>query len=140
MTSDALLGLASDLRLACQRVSRRVRFESTSELAPHLVSVLANLRKGSATPGELAEIERVSAPSMTRTINCLVDRGLADRDDHPSDGRSKVVTLTEAGLETLERTARARDDWMVHQLEGLTKEERHLLRAATDVLNRVLDR
>ena len=140
MNSDALLTLASDLRIACQRVSRRVRYESSSELAPHLVSVLANLRKSPATPGELAETERVSAPSMTRTINCLVERGFVARGDHPSDGRSKVVTLTEPGLAVLDRTARARDDWMVHQLEGLTKGERELLRQATDVMNRVLDR
>lgn len=140
MTSDALLSLASELRIACQRVSRRVRFESSSELAPHLVSALANIRKGPVTPGDLAEIERVSAPSMTRTINCLVERGLVVREVHPSDGRSRVVTLTDQGAAVLDRTARARDDWMVHQLEGLTDAERALLREATDVLNRVLER
>lgn len=137
---NALLSLASDLRIACQRVSRRVRYESEGELAPHLVSALADLRKGPLTPGELAEIERVSAPSMTRTINCLAERGLIARDDHPSDGRSKVVSLTDEGAAALDRIRRVRDDWMVHQLEGLTKEERALLREATKLLNRVLER
>jgi DNA-binding MarR family transcriptional regulator len=140
MRTDALLDLASDLRIACQRVSRRVRFESSSELAPHLVSALANLRRGPLTPGELAEIERISAPSMTRTINCLVERGLVSRGDHPSDGRSKVLTLTADGEAVLDRTARARDDWMFRQLQGLSKEDRDLLKAATGVLNRVLGR
>lgn len=137
---NALLSLASDLRIACQRVSRRVRYESGGELAPHLVSALADLRKGPLTPGELADIERVSAPSMTRTINCLVERGLVARDDHPNDGRSKVVSLTAEGAAALDRIRRVRDDWMVHQLEGLTKEERALLREATKLLNRVLER
>lgn len=137
---NSLLGLASDLRIACQRVSRRVRYESDGELAPHLVSALANLRKGPLTPGELADVERVSAPSMTRTINCLAERGLVAREDHPSDGRSKVVSLTAEGLAVLDRTRRARDDWMVHQIEGFTKEERALLREATKLLNRVLER
>lgn len=140
MTTDALLNLASDLRIACQRVSRRVRFESSSELAPHLVSALANLRHGPTTPGELAEIERISPPSMTKTINCLVDRGLVSREDHPSDRRSKVLTLTAEGRAVLDRTARARDDWMVRQLQVLTEEERALLQNATEVLNRVLGR
>jgi DNA-binding MarR family transcriptional regulator len=139
MTTDALLSLAGELRIACQRVSRRVRYESSAELAPHLVSALAQLRKGPKTPGELADIERVSAPSMTKTINCLVERGLVARADHPSDGRSKMVTLAEAGRSMLDRTARARDDWMVHQLEGLTTKERELLTEATTLLNRVLD-
>ncbi|MCC6498169.1 MAG: MarR family transcriptional regulator [Propionibacteriaceae bacterium] len=140
MTTDALPDLASDLRIACQRISRRVRFESSSELAPHLVSALANLRHGPLTPGELAEIERISAPSMTKTINCLVERGLVSRDDHPSDGRSKVLTLTADGEAVLDRTARARDDWMVRQLQGLSGEEIALLNDATAVLNRVVGR
>ena len=137
---DSLLGLASDLRIACQRVSRRVRYESGAELAPHLVSALSNLRKHAMTPGELAEVERVSAPSMTRTINCLAERGLVTRAGNPDDGRSKVVSLTAEGEAALERISRARDDWMVHQIEGLTKEERALLSEATRLLNRVVGR
>ncbi len=140
MTTDALLSLASDLRVACQRVSRRARFESSPELAPHLVSALANLRRAPLTPGDLADTERVSAPSMTRTINCLEERGLVTRENHPTDGRSKVVSITTEGLAVLERTRRARDDWMVDKLEGLTAEERTLLVEATKVLERVVKR
>jgi DNA-binding MarR family transcriptional regulator len=132
--------LANDLRLACQRVSRRVRFESTDELAPHLVSALSHLKKGPRTPGELAELERVAPPSMTRTVNCLVEKGLVARDDHPSDGRSKLLQLTEAGRAVLDRIARARDDWMSSQLEGLTREEQKLLKEATRLLNQVLEK
>ncbi|HQY99672.1 MAG TPA: MarR family transcriptional regulator [Propionicimonas sp.] len=134
---DSLIALAADLRIACQRVSRRVRFES-GDLAPHLVSAMANLRHGPVTPGELAEVERISAPSMTRTVNCLVDRGLVAREDHPSDGRCKVLTLTASGHDVLDEVARARNDWMVHQLEGLSVAERLLLREAADLLNRVV--
>jgi DNA-binding MarR family transcriptional regulator len=133
-----LPALANDLRIACQRVSRRVRFESTDELAPHLVSALSQLKSGPLTPGELAEIERVAPPSMTRTVNCLVEKGLVARDDHPSDGRSKHLALTATGRDALNRVARARDDWMLHQLEGLTKEEQDLLEEATRLMNRVL--
>lgn len=133
-----MTSLANDQRIACQRVSRRVRFESSAELPPHQVSALSNLKHGSLTPGELAEVERVSAPSMTKTVNCLVDKGLVTRVDHPDDRRCKVLTLTEEGRAALTRIARARDYWMVHQLDGLSDDERQLLREATDLLNRVL--
>ena len=133
-----LPGLANDLRIACQRVSRRVRFESTDELAPHLVSALSHLKKGPLTPGQLAELERVAPPSMTRTVNCLVEKGLVARDDHPSDGRSKLLVLTDAGRATMNRIGQARDDWMLHQLEGLTKPEQDLLKEAAVLLNRVV--
>ena len=137
---DSLVALAADLRIACQRVSRRVRFESSTEIAPHLVSAMANLRHSPLTPGELAEVERISAPSMTRTVNCLVDKELVAREDHPSDGRSKVLTLTASGHDLLDRVAQARNDWMVQQLEGLTDAERQLLREATDLLNQVVSK
>jgi DNA-binding MarR family transcriptional regulator len=130
--------LANDLRIACQRVSRRVRFESTDELAPHLVSALSHLKKGARTPGELAELERVAPPSMTRTVNCLVEKGLVTSDHNPSDGRSKLLVLTEAGRATMDRIAHACDDWMLHQLEGLTKAEQDLLKEAAVLLNRVV--
>ncbi len=127
--------LASDLRLACQAVSRRVRFEAKAEIAPHEVSVLAKLKAGPKTPGELAELEKISAPSLTRTANCLVEKGLVVRTDHPTDGRSKMLSLTDEGRAVMTRVARARDDWMFRKLQGLTPDEQEILRRAVDVLN-----
>ncbi len=56
-----LTRLASDLRLACMRISRRVRFESSHDVAPHQFSVLCRLEDAPRTPGELAEIGDSSA-------------------------------------------------------------------------------
>lgn len=130
--------LANDVRMACQQVSRRVRFESGSEVAPHHASVLFKLVDGPRTPGELAELERIAPPSMTKTVNCLEEKGLVSRQDHPTDGRSKLVVLTDAGRAATKAIVRARDDWMVRKLQGLTKEELELLKDATELLNRVV--
>jgi DNA-binding MarR family transcriptional regulator len=130
--------LANDVRMACQQVSRRVRFESGSEVAPHHASVLFKLVDGPRTPGELAELERIAPPSMTKTVNCLEEKGLVSREDHPTDGRSKLVVLTDAGRAATKAIVRARDDWMVRKLQGLTKEELELLKDATELLNRVV--
>jgi DNA-binding MarR family transcriptional regulator len=140
MTRADTTDLANEVRIACQRVSRRVRFESGGELAPHHVSALSTLKHGPKTPSELAEAERVSAPSMTKTVGCLVERGLVASADNPADGRSKLLSLTEAGWAELEAVRRARDDWMARKLEGLSQEERNLLKTATGLLNRVLER
>jgi DNA-binding MarR family transcriptional regulator len=130
--------LANDVRMACQLVSRRVRFDAGSELAPHQASVLFKLQDGPRTPGELAEAERIAPPSMTRTVNWLEERGLVLREDHPTDGRSKLVALTDAGRVAMGEIVRARDDWMVRKLQGLTKEELRVLKEATALLNRVV--
>lgn len=130
--------LANDVRMACQLVSRRVRFEAGSQIPPHQASVLFKLADGPRTPGELAQAEQIAPPSMTRTVNCLAEKGLVRREENPSDGRSILVALTEDGRTAIREVVRMRDDWMVHQLNGLSKEELDLLRRATVLLNRVV--
>ena len=130
--------LAHDLRLACMRVSRRVRFESSDETAPHQFSVLARLEPQAATVGELAEVERVRAPSMSRTVAGLEHEGLVRRDSDPTDGRVARISLTRAGRQTLAQERDRRDAWMAQRLGGLPSAEREILRTATVLLDKVL--
>ncbi|MBA4084562.1 MAG: MarR family transcriptional regulator [Kytococcus sp.] len=122
------------------RISRRIRFESTDEVAPHHFSVLARLEGGPLTPRALADVEKVSAPSMTRTVGCLVDDGLVERHDDPQDGRRVLLELTAEGRETLERTRRRRDRWMSERVAELTREERQALEVAAEILGRIAAR
>ncbi|MFT3888140.1 MAG: MarR family transcriptional regulator [Arachnia sp.] len=132
---DERFALANDLRLACQRIARRVRFESTTKVAPHQFSVLAHLHNaGPCTPGQLAAHDRVSPPSMTRTVNCLETEGLVCRVPHPDDGRQVLVELTAEGLAIIEHTIASRDTWMAAHLEGLDADQLALLRKAADLL------
>lgn len=135
--STSLAHLANDLRLACMRISRRVRFESTQTVAPHQLSVMARLEGTALTPRELAGIERVSPPSMTRTVAALVERGLVIRQDDPLDGRQVFISLTPQGKLLLRETRRRRDAWMSTRLKGITAEEREVLVKATAILTRV---
>lgn len=130
--------LAHDLRIACMRVSRRVRFQSSDAVAPHQFSVLARLEDSPRTVGELAGIERVSAPSMSKTVAGLTEAGLVSRSEDPHDGRLVRLTLTEGGGAVLARVRAERDAWMTARLEDLDAEDRALLRRATDLLNQVV--
>ena len=98
-TSPDLPTLANDLRLACQRIARRVRFEGTADVAPHQFSVLVRVSKGAQTPTELAAVERVTTPSMNRTINGLVELfpDLAQLPQHALFNGLEVVTGFEIG-------------------------------------------
>ena len=133
----SLAHLASDLRLACMRISRRVRFESTQVVAPHQFSVMARLERIALTPRELAEIECVSPPSMSRTVAALVDGGLVTRQDDPLDGRQVFISLSAQGLLLLKETRRARDAWMATRLSGISADEREVLVKATAILTRL---
>jgi DNA-binding MarR family transcriptional regulator len=137
LTRSELVSLANDIRLACMRISRRVRFESDRELPPHQFSVLCRLDTTPRTNSELAEIERVSAPSMKRTTASLVERGYVDRADDPTDGRQVILSLSAEGRRALKRIRKHRDEWMLSRFEHLTDDERELLQRAADVLAKV---
>lgn len=135
--NPSLAHLANDLRLACMRISRRVRFESTQDVAPHQFSVMARLEDNALTPRELAAIECVSPPSMTRTVAGLVERGLVTRTDDPLDGRQVFISLTAQGGSLLSETRRRRDAWMASRLKGISADEREVLVKATAILTRI---
>lgn len=132
--------LAHDLRIACMRVARRVRFDADNTIAPHRFSVLVRLLSQPLTLGELAQIEQVSAPSMSKTVGRLVDQGYVDRSADPDDGRIVRLSLTDEGRATVERERAHRDAWMTARLEGLTEADRDLLRRATDLLEELVRR
>jgi DNA-binding MarR family transcriptional regulator len=137
LNAQQLTRMATDLRLACMRISRRIRFESSHDVAPHQFSVLCRLEEAPRTPGELAEIERVAKPSMTRTVGALVDRGLVLRQDDPLDGRSVILSLSEEGRRSVKAIRRKRDAWMASRVARLTPEEQDVLARATEILAKV---
>lgn len=137
LSPQQLTRMATDLRLACMRISRRVRFESSHSVAPHQFSVLSRLEGTPRTPGELAEIERVAKPSMSRTVASLVEGGLVLRQADPTDGRQVILSLTSEGRASLKAIRRKRDAWMASRVARLTPEEQEVLARATEILGRV---
>ncbi len=134
-------GLSSALRISVMRLARRMRSERDpdNELLPvGQLSVLGTLKRhGESTVGELAAVERVQPPSMTRTVNCLADGGYVLRRKHETDGRQVVVALSDKGLETLAADRRRRDAWLAQRLRELTADERAVLRQAAPIIERL---
>jgi DNA-binding MarR family transcriptional regulator len=133
-------GLASELRLSVMRLSRRLRGEREpgNPLSVAALSALGILfREGECSVGTLARQERVQPPSMTRTVNCLVDDGYAARRPHETDGRQVLVRITDQGTEILMADRRRRDAWLAQRLRELTPDERALLREAAPLIQRL---
>lgn len=132
--------LAAELRVALMRSGRKIRQQRSSDaITDGQYSVLAWLdNHGPMTPRELAEAEHVQPPSMTRTINALVEAGLVERAGHPDDGRQVLVTVTEAGAREVQETLRRRDAWLAKRLATLDPGEREVLLEATRILRRVV--
>ena len=133
-------GLASQLRVSVMRLARRLRNERDPEnaLGVGAISVLGVLlRHGESTIGQLAAQERVRPPSMTRTVNCLVEDGYAVRRPSETDGRSTLVDISERGRQILLADRRRREAWLARQLKDLTPEERDLLRQVAPLIERL---
>lgn len=133
-------GLASQLRVSVAKLARRLRSERepSNELSVPAIGVLAVLiREGESTVGQLAAHERVQPPSMTRTVNCLVDGGYAERRPSATDGRQVLVAISAKGRETLLADRRRRDAFLARQLKALTPEERELLRRVAPLIERL---
>jgi len=124
------------LARAVAQLNRRLRQERRSDLTPSQLSVLGTLKVlGPSSPTSIAAQERVSAPSITRTLNCLVEEGYALREPHPDDRRQVVVTISDHGEEVLAEERERRDAWLHQRLKSLDARERALLREAATILS-----
>ena len=136
-------GLASELRMSVMRLRRRLANERdpANDLSIPVMAVLGALfRYGELTVGELAALERVQPPTMTRKVTFLEEGGFVSRRAHETDGRVVVVTLTDLGRDRVVADRRRRDEWLSRQLRDLTPAEREVLRAAAPILQRLSDR
>jgi len=133
--------LDDDLRIAILRLSRRMRLERASaDVTDGQLSVLLALwKEGAQTLSSLSEYERVTPPSMNRTVNALVEAGLVSRTTAPEDGRKVLIQATDAGLEVASETKRRRVAWFATRLAELDAGERAVLDAAAPILRTLAD-
>ena len=129
-----------ELRMLLQRVSRRIRANrADGTMSDAKMGVLFRLETSPATPSQLAERERVTPPSMNRTLNALEERDLVVRSPDPDDARRVIVTITEAGTALILETRRLRTAWFTRQLAELAPEDRAALEAMIPVLRRIAE-
>lgn len=141
-TEADLSAAASQLRIATFRLARRMRTQrAIDSMSDGQFAVLAALwTHGPHTLGELADRERVSAPSMNRTVNCLQDSGYIVRSADETDGRKVVISLTDEGRAVVDETARRRDAWVEAALADLTPTERETIARAAELMERMVAR
>jgi DNA-binding MarR family transcriptional regulator len=131
--------LATRLRLAVGRLARRIRL-ANNDIPPLQLSALATLDKhGPLRSGELAAREAVTAPTMTRVLSALADRGLITRETDPTDARSVRVSLAPAGVAALTRIRTERTALLVARVARLSPEQRTALVAALPALEALVE-
>ena len=141
MVSMTPAELAAQLRPALLRLTRLIRNQRVDmSVTLTQLSALATLRKhGPLSPGELAGIERVQPPSMTKVLALLEDRGLVTRQAHPTDRRQAIIVLAQPGIDLLDSERRSRDAWLSRRLAELTEDELGLLLSVVPVLDKLAE-
>ncbi len=142
MSDDLLNRVANQLHSIAIHVLRRARIaDRQSGLTPERLSLLSILAfAGPKSISELAAMEMVSLPAITRIVNFLEELGLVSRDRKSDDGRVVRVTATEHGLELMEEGRRRRVEHVAEELEGLRGLELMVVAEATQLLEKIDER
>jgi DNA-binding MarR family transcriptional regulator len=132
--------LATRLRLVITRSARRLRQQSDPALSPTQAAALATIeRAGPLTPSELARIERVQRPTISRVTARLGQAGLLERLPDKLDGRGVRLRVTPEGRRTLRELRNRKTAYLAERLERLDPEDRAVLAQASALLERLLE-
>lgn len=132
--------VADRLHSAAIHLLRRLRVEDEALgiSAPRLSALSVLVFAGPKRIGELARIEQVEPPTMTRLVDGLVRDGLAVREPDPQDARAVRVRATATGARTLRRGRAKRLDALTDTLSSLSPADLAALGRGVEVLERIL--
>ena len=128
------------LRGVVAQLHRRLRqVDNAGILTPSQSAVLNRLhREGPATLGELAAAEHVRQQSMAATLGVLDELGYLARTPDPADRRRVVISLSEAGRDTVRGILQHREEWLAQALaDALSPAELETVTRALPLLQRV---
>jgi DNA-binding MarR family transcriptional regulator len=140
VTAPDTAALAARLRIATMRLGRRLSREGEGSLSPAEVSALATVsRREPIGLGELAGLEQVRPPTMTRIAAGLETRGLVARRVDPGDRRRAYLETTVAGRHLVQRNRRRKNAYLARKLRGVDQRSLAALEEAVGTLERLLE-
>jgi DNA-binding MarR family transcriptional regulator len=127
--------LADRLGMASVRLARLLRQQDEGTLTPTMRATLGTIsRDGPLTLGELAVIERVAPPTITKVVGKLEDVGLVVRVPDAADRRVCRVSLSDDGRAWMDADRKRRRDWLSEQIHRLDGDDVERLAAAVEVI------
>lgn len=131
----AVADLADRLGMAAVRLARLLRQQDEGTLTPTMRATLGTIsRDGPLTLGELAVIERVAPPTITKVVGKLEEAGLVVRTADTEDRRICRVSLSDEGRGWMDADRQRRRDWLTDQIRRLHVDDVDRLSAAVEVI------
>ncbi len=134
------LAAADRIHSAAIHLLRRVRKQDTaSGVGPAQLSALSVLVfAGPRTLGELAAAEQVRPPTMSRIVAGLKRSRLIEITRDPHDARRMHIRATAKGTRLLQQGRQRRIEYLAAHLDSLTTVELAQLRAAAEMVEKLL--
>ena len=127
--------LVGRLRISVARLARLLRQQDQSGLTPTTTATLITIaRDGPITLGELATVEQVAPPTITKSVSRLEEAGFVERIPDPADKRVCRVVLTAAGQRQLDENRLRRTVWLTERLDQLPADEQRRLEDVVELL------
>ncbi|MBX3004855.1 MAG: MarR family transcriptional regulator [Anaerolineales bacterium] len=112
---------------------------SEHNLAPSHFRILRILSRGGSTPSALAKALDVSLPSMSASLQTLVERGWLDRRRSEQDRRIIELSLSRRGAQVLAEENERAMKWTASLLEGLSEQELRKVDEGLDAFYHLFD-
>ena len=137
--TEADASLVAGLRLVVMRLARRLRQQAEGGLTASRLSALSTIaRLGPLTLGELAGVEQVQPPSMTRIVANLEEQGLVIREVDPQDRRVARVRVSDEGSAYVARSRTLKNAYLAERIDRFDPLERARLAEALPLLERLV--
>lgn len=136
--ADGMVAITSVMRahqIMLAKVENALRPYQLSFSRFELLRLLAFSRSGALPITKASDRLQVHVTSVTSAIRRLETAGLVDRVPHPTDGRTTLVRITDAGRVTVEDATVTLNDEVFADI-GMSTEESRALVAAIDTLRR----
>jgi DNA-binding MarR family transcriptional regulator len=127
------------------KVARSIKYHFHHQFSrehPHTPGqyrALNMILNGHRTVSDLAGIQGVSVPMLSRRVDELVSRGLITRERDPNDRRTVVLSITDKGKESLECYEEMVHEWLRTRLEQLDDGELLQLKESMSVIEKLFD-
>jgi len=123
--ADGMATVTSIIRaqqVLLQRVEEHLAPFGLSFARFELLRLLAFTRHGELPLGKLGARLQVHPTSITSAVDRLEKQGLVERHPHPTDGRTTLAVITDAGRDVVERATKVLNDEVFAAI-GLTERE-----------------
>jgi DNA-binding MarR family transcriptional regulator len=140
--SNAIVNLAPDIRTAISRLMRQFKKKGrNSPLSMTERSTMGALDLyGQLLPSELAEMEKITAQSMTQILNNLSGLGYIQKKPGEQDKRKMFISLSLAGRTALAGIRHETIEWLTGAMVSLlTEKEMEVLKEAVPILYKLAD-